>query len=425
MKRGHSTPRRKVFAIALAAVAVLGISAVSATGAQALSWQKYGTKVLSGTESEAIASSAGTATVTSKLLGASVEFNCGLTTSGSIVAGGSGSTTINLTGCNVSKPSHCAFASAPVLKAKTELVEVAGQLFQKFTPSEGTSFGSVEFVGVECPLAEDAAPLKGSFAGSETSTGLSETHSLGLTQSGTWPAVELKFGATAATLTGEVKSQHLSGLLTNHAWRPLWQSTHGAWELEAGSPLSSEYTKLGGGPVTFGWSRAGSPVSFTCSEPAAESAFLQTATTENFKGLAFVGCTVTQPAKCSLSGGGIHFPEMTGTLISVGGKTYEKISATKPEFIEGKEKPIMGWSFDGPECSLAGTLYSIYGSIAALGPQLGLLKNVQPFEFSKEATEILKPEEQLGVGHAGGINVSGSLRQELSGGLRGISWGAY
>jgi hypothetical protein len=422
MKRGRLNSRRKAFALALAVVAVLGINAISASGAQALTWQRgtgtHVTKILSGAETESIAGT-GSFTISSTVLGEPSTVECGASNNGSIGANGSGSATISLTGCVVVAPSHCEITSAPTLKANTELVEVGGKLFQKFTPvnEKEKTFGYIEYRGAECPFNRLNLPLKGTFAGAESSTALSVTHTLVFTKSEPWPAVEPKFGGTA-TISGQLVGQHLSGGLTNRPWRPLWQTTHGAWEVEwevGGSPLgSAEAASVTGGPVSFNVSLLGNPISFTCSEPRAKGAVLKPGNTESVESLSFAGCKVAEPSTCAVPNNKIQTSPVTGTLVSVSGKTYEKFVS--------ESGVLMGWDFAGSACPVVGLHWEVSGSIVALGPNLGLLGKVQPFVFSKAADEAAAGG--LSAGSAK-VTMGGSLEQALAGPLFGVPWGAY
>jgi hypothetical protein len=406
------TPGRRISALGASLLMALAFGAIAASGAQALDWQHQGgTTVLSGTSSETVAGTGSGFTITSKLLGASVEVNCSsATTNGSIVAGGTGSSTIGLGGCSVAKPSNCSLAYQPTLSAKVELVQVGGVLFQKFVPV-GTSFGMIEFAGTKCVLDENKAPLKGSFAGRELSSALAANHSLSFAKSEPWPTVELKFGVEAATLTGEV-TQHLSGNMANHGWRGIWQETHGGWETE-GLPFTFPQSAIiAGGPVSFSFNILGAPVSFSCSNTSASEASLKPGGTETVKGLTFSGCKFEKPSNCALPGNQMQFESVTGTLTRVNGKVYEKFAASNPEGL------LAVLRVEG-SCGLAGNSYSVKGTFAGLGREFGAFKVFQPLEFSKAADEATG--SQLTIS-GNGMTMAGSVQQEL---FSGTPWGAY
>jgi hypothetical protein len=426
MNRRGSSQRRKAFGLAIAVVAVLGVSAISAGGAQALSWQPHLTRVLSGAETETVAGT-GSVTISSTVLGTPTTIECGATNSGSIGAGGKGSNTISLTGCTVAAPSHCVLATAPALKASTELVSVSGSVFQKFTPAVEKSFATLEYTGGSCPLSGVVAPLSGSFAGSVGSAVPSESRTVSLTKTEPWPEVALKLGKAAATLSGSLLGQHLTGPFVNNPWAPIWESgTGGGWLVEGTGHSYETLVRVTGGPMSFGTvSVLGVPVSVSCSETRVIGGNLNSASTESLEGLLFAGCKTAEPVSCIVGNrplypGTILFPEMTGTLMSVGGKTYERFTATKFKPTE----PIMSWSFEGSLCPLTGDTVALRGSIVALGPELGTLKGVQPFEFSKASSEIIPAEERLRVG-SNAVTMSGSLNQEREGIYKGLPWGAF
>jgi len=401
------------------------LAAVEVVQAAPITWRPHTLKVLSGAETESIAGS-GNVVIESTVLGSPTKIECGASNSGSISAGGGGTSTISLTKCAVAVPSKCQLASAPTLKAKMQLVEVGGKLFQKFTPAVGTSFGTVEYTGAECPFLGIAPPLKGSFAGSDNPNELSESRTLTFTKSEPWPEVALTLSNAAATMSGELVGQRLTGALANNRWKAAWGTGTGAdWLVETGSHTLTAMKVGGGGTIFLDFTLLGSPVTISCSELKAEGANINSASTEGFTSISFAGCKVIQPSTCSLPGNKIQFPEMTGTLLSAGGRAYEKFSAAHPVFIEGTEQPMMSWWFEGSLCPLSGISMPVYKSFIALGPELGTLKGFQPFEFSKTISEVLPAEQRLRVGKNSPVNIDGSLLQEISGGQAGVPWGAY
>ena len=415
MKSKHRSAGRRTSALGLALLVALAFGAIAASGAQALDWQQQGgTTILSGTSSETVVGTGSGFTFTSTLLGESVEINCSsATTSGSIVGGGTGSSTIGLGSCAVAKPSHCGLASPPNLNAKVELVQAGGALFQKFVPA-GTSFATLAFTGKECALNEATAPIKGSFAGRELSSALVANHSLSLTKSEPWPAVALTLGTKSATLTGEV-TQHLSGNMANHGWRSIWQETHGGWEVEGSSFPIAQSVTVSGGPVNFSFYIAGYPVSFTCSETtASKGASLNPGGTETVNGLTFSGCKGETPSSCTVKGGSLQFVPVTGTLTRVNGQVYERFAATT------SGQALTTISLEGSSCPLTETQYQVKGTFAGLGAEFGLYKVSQPLAFSKAASEATG--SQLTIGGTVVVNMTGSISQNL---IKATPWGAY
>jgi hypothetical protein len=401
MNVGRLKSRRKALVATLALVAAMAIGAVGASGAQALTWHHNGGTVLSGTESETVASSEGTFNVKTTFLGGQVQFGCTATSTGSIAAAGGGSSSLSLSKCSVSKPAHCEVVPLAPLSAHIALAQVGGGLYQKFTGArEGSSFANIEFAGPECTISGSPAPLKGSFAGRELTSGQSVNRALSFTkgEGEAWPEVEMKFGGSLATATGSM-TQHLSGLLEGGKW----QGSSKGWEVEPGVAFGvTELLSTLGGSTKFSFTIAGSPVSFTCSGQSIKSATLIPGGTESIEGLTYSGCKFEKPAACELPGGNLSFAPVTGTLMRVNGKTYERFTPVGSNFatvtIEGA-------------CGIAGTGKSLTGSIAALIPESGVVETVHSLEFSTAADEATGSQLMLGTsaGHA-----TGSVQQNLS-----------
>jgi hypothetical protein len=371
--------------------------------------------ILSGTESVTLASSSGAISVSSTLLELNLQIGCTVTTTGSISAGGGGSSTINLSNCFDSNFPNCTVVSSGPEPANVELVQVGGSLFEKFTPTEGY-FGHLEYLGSGCALNEAAAGLSGSFAGREATAGLTENRTLSFTKgkSETWPAVELKLGKKPAILAGEL-TQHLSGSLEDAGWGPIWQGTHGGWEVQVGSPFAtSETVQASGGTKFSATLEGGLAVSFSCSTAGAVAANLVPGGTESAKSFTFSGCKVEAPATCSLPGNSLSTGPVTGTLLRVNGKIYEKFTPVGSEF---------GWvEFAGASCPLTGVGRELKGSFAALAPEAGVLMTSHSLALSDAANEATGSQLILGTRL---VHLSGSLEQRLSGPGLGTQWSAY
>lgn len=411
-------PRRRMRRLGLALVAVLAFGAVAASGAQALTWQfQKGMSVLG--ETQTVAGTAEPFTITSKLLGSPVAVTCSNgTTSGTITPNGQGSSTISFNSCKVSEPHNCSLAAPLTLHANLELAQVGGVMFQKYTQEGTNSFGTLEFAGALCPLAEDSAELRGSFAGRELSSLAAEpsvNRGLTFTKSEPWPEVALKFGGAAATLTGGEVLQHLSGNRENGSWKAIWQETHGGWEVE-GEPFHfTEAVPSISGSARFSFYVAGNNLVFSCGQIGATSAELIPGGTENLKGLTFSSCKGENGlANCTVNGSNaLTFNNLTGTPVQVGGKTYMKFALTT-----GTE--VARLYFTGGFCPLAeGWERHITGSFAGLAPELGAFKSAHPFEFSDAANEATGTGLQ--AGSSGVFHMTGNLTQASG----GIGWAAF
>jgi hypothetical protein len=401
----------RTLAATLALLAALAIGAVGASGAQALTWRhSAGPQLMSGSESETVASSEGTISLGSKVGGAPVQFTCKAASSGTIKAGRSGTSSISLSNCVVAQPANCAVVIPTPLQANVELIEVGGSRYQKFTPTTGGSFGKVQFAwsgtGRECVIEGNEPALRGSFAGRELTSELAANHPLSFTKSESWPEVGLTFGAGAATMTGNLV-QHLSGLLEGG----VWQGTSEGWRFEPGSPFTtSQSVRTLGGPINFHFSFVGSPVSFTCGEAAFHSAYLVPGGTESIGELAFTACKVEKAATgCYLEGNQLVTAPVTGTLMQVNGKVYMKFTPVGSEF------GVFGFQGD---CGMAGIDRALTGSFAAVWPESGVMKQVHGLEFSEAAEMATGSEFRWG---ASLVFMSGSVEQEASGAL----WGVY
>jgi hypothetical protein len=287
------------------------------------------------------------------------------------------------------------------LQANIALVEAGGGVFQKFTPAGGSkSFNQIEFTGFFCPLAESVASLKGSFAGRELSSGMAVNHTLSFTkgEGEPWPAVALTFGSEPATMTGSL-TQHLGGIFEGGNWRAAL-----AWELETGLAFAaSEPTEFAGGPVKFEYYTAGALVQFTCGGVSSKEALLIPGGTESINSLKFSGCKFEGAASsCELTNGEMNIGPVTGTLMRVSGKTYERFTPTGARF---------GW-VTVVGCSLGGVSQELNGSFAALGSDFAAMKTFHKVEFSDAANAATSSELLLGGGH--GVHTSGTVQQEVS-----------
>ena len=328
---GKQTGRgRRASALGLALLVSLAFGAIAASGAQALDWQHENHVALSGSESATVAGSGTSFAINGQVLGQSVEVDCSAaSTSGSVAAEGAGTSTIDLSGCDVSQPSNCELASNPSLKASTELVEVGGNAVREVRSERRKQLRATAADGRRMLACRRGSALKGSFAGREVSGGMSVNRSLSFTKTKVWPEVALKLGKTAATMDGEA-TQHLSGSMENRGWRGIWQGGHGAWEVEQGYPFTSaESVAVSGGPLNSATASA-APRSRSAaakwepkeppSSPAAPRAWnASPSRTAKSKPRRDARCRTTTNS---------NSPHLTGTLVQAGGNVYEKFTSS-------------------------------------------------------------------------------------------------
>ena len=387
-------------------------------GGEALEWRDWAFPqlgspyVLSGSASEATAG-AGHLSISSSVVGTATSFECAVSTTGSVVAGGTGSAKIGLSGCTVSKPAKCEIPPAS-LEAKTELISAGGTTYEKFVPANGTKFGVVVFSGALCPLSGAEVGVKGSFAGLP-STSLAVERSLSFS-----PTINTAAGASfslttqPATDEGSI-SEHLSGKTTTGTWRSLWEGTHGNWEMQSVTPSflkSSESIIVAGGPVNLHFSSSWGSISIGCTGVGVEGATISPGGAENPNKFRLTGCTATEPKGCTVPST-ITFGGVSATLQVVNGQVYEKFVPTEAGFF---------WlSFGGSTCSLLGLEWRIGGSFSAAGYAAPF--KYQTLEFS--AASNAATGSALTFGTSGSGSFTGSFKQELSGVNAGRPWGAF
>ena len=204
--------RARNFGVVL--VAVLAMTAVAASAANASEWYIGATK-LSGSESVKL-KAAEKFTLESKVLGANFRFTattlecegCTISNPGAKSAG-----VLSFSGISVDEPTGCSVASPIRTNALVDEVIMnpsGGEAtFDKFTPAEGTTFVTIKITGC---AAAGSYPLKGSFTGRTNNTGVAAVE-----QPITFNAAEqatgggiLTWGPQPANLTGKALSS-LSG----------------------------------------------------------------------------------------------------------------------------------------------------------------------------------------------------------------------
>ena len=195
-------------------VAVLAMTAVAASAANASEWYIGATK-LSGSESVKVEASE-KFTLESQVLGANFKFTattlecegCTISNPGAKSAG-----KLSFTGLTVDEPAGCSVASPITTNALVDevIMDPSGgeATFDKFTPAEGTTFVNIKITGC---AAAGTYPVKGTVTGRSNNTGVAAVK-----QPLTFSAAEqttgggsLIFWSKAATLTGKTLT-NLSG----------------------------------------------------------------------------------------------------------------------------------------------------------------------------------------------------------------------
>jgi hypothetical protein len=107
-----------------------------------------------------------------------------------IIKGGTDSGKLKLSMLSVTKPAKCSAPAITTAALKTELVEVGGVLYDKFSAASGEILATITLTGAECALAETSINLKGTVFG--------EVEPLGVQLVG-WP---LRFSKAINTAAG-------------------------------------------------------------------------------------------------------------------------------------------------------------------------------------------------------------------------------
>lgn len=204
----------------LVALAVLGVTAFSASAAQAFEWEIEGTPLSALGGEEEIVSSGGPFVLKSKIGLSNVTIQCNQQVvspgNGAIFAGGTDAALVEFKGeCKVVGAAACTVVEPILAETETELFEAGGVLYDRFDPV-GEKFTTV--VIQNCGLAGNF-PVTGNIAGKTLGKGVYAvqqplTFSPAISEaSGT----ELKFGANKATLEGTALNE-LSGANAGAEW---------------------------------------------------------------------------------------------------------------------------------------------------------------------------------------------------------------
>jgi hypothetical protein len=410
---------RKVSLLTIALLAIVAVSVIGASGAQAADWHSGATEsgstfTLSGTSSETIAGT-GSFSVAGTWVGTNVEVSCSAASSGSIAAGGSGSESIGLSRCAVSKPKNCE-APSGTLSGSIQLTQAAGEVSESLVPKLGQSLGEIEFRGIHCSLDELLVPVNGSIVAIPPQGNLQVTRSLVISSgSETW----LGSNPSKRAVVGGKVEEHLTGSNSRGAWGSTWEGTHGAWQIRPLSVAllsSRENVSVSGSSFDFQAGLSGTSVGFGCTgvEGGGINELIPGGT-ENLSHLVLSGCVVSQPSNCTVPNPLVLSP-LTGALQSIGGQTYEKFSSS-----EGR--PLFELEFSGSNGPLAGIGFPVTGSFAGVGPTWPILQISQGLEVTTASNKAAGAELHLG-GRPGG-EFTGSFSQRFTGARTGQTWAAY
>src|SRR4029077_8820576 len=222
---------RNLVIAALAGMALLGGGAGSARAAA--HWSVEGNEL---TASETIKISGGPWTLKGTVLGVAVELSAEALTCGStctISGAGESAGSLKFTGVKVVKPASCTAKGGAISTnaLKDQVImdpkSASGPVFDKFTPSSGTTIAEVTFEGASCPFAGVTAAVNRALGGecsSATGVDVAEPKlTFGSTQQTTSESA-MTLGTAAANLSGEA-IETLSG--TNAGL--LWGTYEVAW----------------------------------------------------------------------------------------------------------------------------------------------------------------------------------------------------
>lgn len=395
---------RKIPILGAAILAVLALSAIGSSAAQAFEYEVDGYLVSELGGSVATTGSSSSLELSGTVAGAPFQVSCKATSSGKIMSEGTGETTISASGCTAIKPVGCVVPNLTI-KAKTELYEVGGVLYERYVPinGPGTNFTTLKLE--ECASVGNY-PIRGSFAGqnnSYTTPQEAQTLEYSAASSKAVGAV-LTVGPNAATATGAL-SQEVSwgiegwGVHQPAAWGHLGKEwlIDGKTMTEAGLTSETVASNLSPVPFKFAMLISGAEMKFSCSMKYSGTISKGGTGTAAVK----LSSCVSEVTGCKVPASN-SFNALKTSITEVGGKSYVKF---EPAVVGGN---ITSFVIEG--CVLSGA-YAIKGSFSGLTEAPGTELTVQPLQFS------LAIDNAAGTGMKAGswVTLAGSQNVSLTG----------
>jgi hypothetical protein len=204
------TSMKRISAIGLALAAVFALVAVAAASASAATWKIEGKEF---TGEEKISSTGGPFTLTVPKLGVAIKCEKEANT-GKIFSKNKDESTIEFTKCAVEKAANCTVKEPIKSEVNTELIEVGGVVYDKFTPKK-EPFTTITLEGSGCVL-KGSYEVKGTEAGQVGAEAVESTLTFSEAISKAAGTV-LTFGADEAFLAG-TSSQKLTGKEKGKKW---------------------------------------------------------------------------------------------------------------------------------------------------------------------------------------------------------------
>jgi hypothetical protein len=174
-----------------------------------------------GVKEEGITGSGGAFKFTVATL--SVTYKCNkVSSTGKVIQGGTDKETLKFTECKVFNSKEVELKACPIVEpitfeAKTELVEVEGIVYDKFTPANEKSFGTIKFKSEECSIGTEVV-VSGSTAAQLKEEELIEQPFTFSEKATSATKTGLLFGKNAATIEGTL-TQALSETKKGTEWQ--------------------------------------------------------------------------------------------------------------------------------------------------------------------------------------------------------------
>lgn len=208
---------------AILALSILLVLLGTASIAQAEWLDKGETFEEAGVKEEGITGSGGVFKF--KVAALNVTYKCSKASStGKVAQGGTDKETLKFTECKVFDSKEvelkaCSIVEPVTFEAKTELVEVEGVVYDKFTPSNEKSFGTIKFKSEECALGSEVV-VSGSTAAQLKEEELVEQPFVFSEKASSATKTSLLFGKSTAIVEGTLNQALSEGQKGNE-----WQGT--------------------------------------------------------------------------------------------------------------------------------------------------------------------------------------------------------
>lgn len=363
--------RRKIPILGVTILAALAFSAVASSAAQAFEYEVNGSLVSELGGSIGTTGSSSSFGLSGTVAGASFQVSCKATSSGKVLSPGTGETTITASGCSAVKPVGCVVPNFTV-KAKTELYQVGGALYEKYVPLNGAGTNFTTLKLEEC-AAEGNYPVKGSFAGLNNSyTTQQEKQTLEYSAaSNEAVGATLTVGPNTASATGSLSQSVTWGEKWGVHKPAVWGHLGKEWliggKTMTESGLASETIASNqSAPFKFVLNFSGAEVKFSCSMKLTGTIVKGGTGTAAIK----LSSCVSETAGCKLPATNT-FNSVKTSITESGGKSYVKFEPAGSTFTSVKIE----------ECAAEG-VFPLTGAFSGQTEASGTELSVQTLQFS-------------------------------------------